>query len=75
MVTMNFIQTCKVTNLKEEYLIDLDVVVKVTKFTIGTLSQIKKTIAENPNLISDAFCSSFPEFTIETTLAFPEFVH
>lgn len=75
MVTTKFIQTCKVTDLKEEYLIDLDATIKETKFNIGTLSQIKKTIVENPNLILDAFCSSLSEFTIEPTFPFPEFIH
>ena len=45
------------------------------KLTIGTLSQIKKTIVDNPNIIPDTFCSSLFEFTIEPIFPFPEFVH
>lgn len=72
---MHFIQTCKAIVLKEELLIDLDATTKEIKFTIGTLSEIKKTIPESPNLILDAFSSSLSEFTIKPTFPFPEFVH
>lgn len=75
METATFVQTCKMTYPNEEFLIDLDATIKETKFTIGTLIQIKKTVAENPNLISDAFCSYLSQVTIEPTFPFPEFVH
>jgi len=71
MATAAFIQTCKMIDPNEEFLIDLDVCIKETKFTIGTLSQIKNMIAENPNLISDTFCSYLSEVTIEPTFPFP----
>ena len=75
MVTATFIQTCKMTDPNEYLIIDLDASIKETKFTIGTLSQIKKKVAENPNLISDAFCISLSLVTIKATFLFPEFVH
>ena len=75
MVTANFIQTCKMTYPNKEFLIDLDVSIKETQFTIGTLIQIKKIVTENPNLIFDAFFSSLSRVTIEPTFPFPEFIH
>ena len=75
MMTMHFIQTCKSTDPKEELLIDLDAAIKETKLTIGTLSQIKKTITDNPSIISNTFFSSLSQFIIEPTFPFSEFVH
>jgi hypothetical protein len=45
------------------------------KLTLGTLSQIKQTISDNSNIISDNLCSSLSHFTIGTTFPFQEFVH
>lgn len=75
MTTTHCIQTCKSTDSKEELLIDLDATIKEKKLTIGTLSQIKKTITDNPSIISDTFCSSLSKFTIQPTFPFPKFVH
>ena len=72
---MHFIQTCKSIDLKEELLIDLDAAIKETKLIIRTLSQIKKTIIDNPSIISNTFYSSLSELAIEPTFSFPEFVH
>ena len=62
------IKTCKSTDPKEEILIDLDASIELT---LGTLSQIKQTISDNSNIISDSFCSSLSQFTIEPTFPFP----
>ena len=75
MTTTHFIQTCKSIDPKEELFIDLDAVIKEMKLTIGTLSQIKKTIIDNPSIISDTSCSSLSEFTIEPTFPSLEFIH
>ena len=74
MTTTHFIKTCKSIDPKEEPLIDLDVAIKETKLTVGTLSQIKQTFVDNPSIISNTFCSSLSQFTIEPTFPFPEFV-
>ena len=74
MTTATFVQTCKISNPNEEFLIDLDAAIKETKFMIGNLRQIKKMVIENPNLISDIFCSSLSQVTIEPTFPFPEFI-
>ena len=68
-------KTCKSANRKEELLIHLDVVFRETELTLGTLSQIKKTISDNSNIIYDSFYSSLSQFTIEPTFPFLEFVH
>ena len=71
----HFIKSCKSTDPKEELLIDLDLAIKETKLIVGTLSQIKQTIIDNPSIISDTLCSPLSQFTIEPTFPFPEFVH
>ena len=55
MTMTNSIKTCKSTDPKEELLIDLDAAIKETKLTVGTLSQVKQTTMDNPNIISDTF--------------------
>ena len=74
-MTTNAIKTYKNVDPKEELLIDLDVVIKETELTLGTLSQIKQTILDNLNIISDTLCSSLSQFTIEPTFPFPELIH
>ena len=74
-MTTNAIKTCKNVDSKEELLIDLDAAIKETELTLGTLSQIKKTILDSSNIISDALCSSLSQFTIEPTFPFLEFIH
>ena len=69
------IKTYKSVDPKEELLIDVDATIKETELTLGTLNQIKKTILDNSNIISDSLCSSLSQFTIEPTFPFPEFVH
>ena len=75
MTTTNSIKTCKSVDPKEEILIDLDVRIKETQLTVGTLNQIKHTIMDNLNIISHTLCSSLSQFTIEPTFSFPEFIH
>ena len=75
MMTTNSIKTCKSANPKEELLIDLDVRIKETQLTIGTLNQVKHTIMDNSNIISHKFCSSLSQFTIEPTFPFPKLIH
>lgn len=69
------IKTCKQANTKEEFLIDLDASINENEITIGTLSHIKQTILDNPNIISKSFCSSLSQFAIEPTFPYPEFIH
>ena len=60
---------------REEHLVDLDAFIQETRLTLGSLSQIKPTILKNSNIISDSFCSSLSQFSLEPTFAHPEFVH
>ena len=69
------IKTCKSVDPKEELLIDLDVAINETKLTLGSLNQIKQTMLNNSNIISDSFCSSLSRFTFKPTFPFPKFVH
>ena len=43
---------------KEEFLIDLDTSIKENELTLGDLNQIKQTILDHSNIISDSFYSS-----------------
>ena len=52
------IKTCKQVDPKEEFLIDLDAAIKENELSLGNLNQIKQTILDNSNIISDSFCSS-----------------
>ena len=71
MATATFIQTYKMIDPNEEFLIDLDASIKENNFTIGTLSQIKKTVVENPNLISNVFFFVFIRSHDRTHLSIP----
>ena len=69
------IQTCKSVDPTESYIIDLDALITETKLTIGNQSQIKNTISQSPELISEAFCSSLSQLTVKPTFPFPELIH
>jgi hypothetical protein len=69
------IKSYKLIHPKEEHLLDLDAFIHETRFTLGSLSQIKKTIQNNFDIISDSFCSSLSLFSFEPTFPHPEFVH
>lgn len=69
------IKTYKLVDPKEEFLVDLDVAIQENKLTLGTLDQIKKTILDNSNIISDSLCSFLSQYTFEPTFPYPEFVH
>ena len=69
------IKTCKLIDPKEEYLVDLDASIQETMLTLGSLNQIKQIILDNPNIISNIFCSSLSQFTLEPTFPYLEFVH
>lgn len=69
------IKSCKLVNPKEEFLVDLDASIQENKLTLGTLDQIKHTIMDNSNIISDNFCSSLSQFTFKPTFPYPKFVH
>jgi hypothetical protein len=69
------IKTCKSIDPKEEYLVHLDASIQETMLTLGSLNQLKQTILENSNIISDSFCSSLSQFSLEPTFPHPEFVH
>ena len=64
-------KSCKQADLKEEFLVYLDAPIRENEFTLGTLSQIKQTILDNSNIISDSFCSSLSQFVIEPTFPYP----
>ena len=69
------IKTCKSIDPKEEYLVDLDASIQEIELTLGSLDQIKQVIMDNSNIISNNFCSSLSQFTLEPTFPYPEFVH
>ena len=69
------IKTCKFVDPKEEYLVDLDASVKESMLTLGSFNQIKQTIMDNSNIISDSFYSSLSRFTLEPTFPHPDIVH
>ena len=69
------IKSYKQDDPKEEFIVDLDSAIKENEFSLGTLSQIKQTILDNPNIISDSFCSSLSQFVIEPTFLYPELIH
>ena len=71
----NAIKSCKQADPKEEFIVDLDAAIRENEFTLGTLSQIKQTILDNPNIIFDSFCSSLSQFVIEPTFPYLEFIH
>ena len=68
------IKSCKQATPKEEFNVDLDSAIRENEFTLGTLSQIKQTILDNPNIISNSFYSSLSQFVIEPTFPYPEFI-
>ena len=63
------IKTCKYIDPKEEYLVDLDASIQETNLTLGSLNQIKQTILDNSNIISNSFCSSLSH--LPWSLPFP----
>ena len=69
------IKTCKQADPKQEFLVDLDASIKENELTLGNVNQIKQTILDNSNIISDILCSSLSQFTFEPTFPYPEFVH
>ena len=69
------IKSCKSIDPREDHLVDLDASIQETRFTLGSLSQIKQTILNNSNIISDSFCSSLSQFSLEPTFPLPEFAH
>lgn len=69
------IKSCKLVDPKEEFLVDLDSSIQENKLTLGSLDQIKQTILDNSNIISDSLCSSLSQFTLQPTFPYPEFVH
>ena len=74
-MAISAIKSCKQDDPKEEFIVDLDVAIRENEFTLETLSQIKQTILDNPNIISDSFCSSLSQFVIEPTFLYPELIH
>ena len=52
------IKLCKSIDPREDHLADLDASIQETRFTLASLSQIKQTILNNSDIISDSFCSS-----------------
>ena len=69
------IKSCKSIDPGEDYLVDLDASIQETRFTLGSLSQIKQTLLNNSDMISDSFCSSLSQFSLEPTFPHLEFVH
>ena len=58
------IKSCKSIDLVEDYLVDLDASIQETKFTLGSLSQIKQTILNNSDMISNSFFSTLSQFSL-----------
>ena len=52
------IKSCKSIDPGEDFLVDLDASIQETKLTLGSLSQIKQTILNNSDMISESFCST-----------------
>ena len=52
------IKSCKSIDPREDFLIDLDASIQETKLTLGSLSQIKQTILNNYDMVSDSSCST-----------------
>ena len=69
------IKSCKLIDPREDHLVDLDSSIKETRFTLGSLSQLKQTILNNSDIISDSFCSSLSQFSLEPTFPHSEFLH
>ena len=69
------IKTCKSIDPGEDFLIDLDAFIQETNLTLGPLSQIKQTMLSNSNMISETFCSTLSQFSLEPTFPHPELVH
>jgi hypothetical protein len=69
------IKSCKQVDPKEEFIVDLDSSIRENELNLGILSQIKQTILDIPNIISDSFCSSLSQFVIEPTFPYLEFIH
>ena len=59
------IKSYKSIDPRKDFLVDLDASIQETKFTLGSLSQIKKTILNNSDMISDSLCSTLSQFSLE----------
>ena len=69
------IKSCKSIDPREDHLVDLDTSIQETRFTLGSLHQIKQTILNNSDIIYDSFCLSLSQFSLEPTFPHPEFIH
>ena len=69
------IKTCKSIDPGEDFLIDLDVFIQETNLTLGPLSQIKQIMLSNSNMISERFCSTLSQFSLEPTFPYLELVY
>ena len=69
------IKSCKSIHPMEDHLVDLDASIQETRFTLGSLSQIKQTILNNFDVISDSFCSSLSQFSLEPNFPHPQFIY
>ena len=69
------IVTCKSIDHGEDFLIDLDAFIHETNLTFGPLNQIKQVMLSNSNMISENFCSTLSQFSLEPTFPHPELVH
>ena len=56
-------------------MVELDASIQETRFTLGSLSQIKQTILNNSDMISDSFCLSLSQLSLEPTFPHLEFIH
>lgn len=75
MACSTIIKSCKHLDPKEEHIIYLDTRVIETVLALRNLIEIKNKLSRVPNLISDSFCLSLFEVTIEPTFPFPDFIH
>ena len=69
------IKSCKSIDPGEDFFIDLDASIQETNLTLGPLSQIKQTMLSNSNMISESFCSTLSQFSLEPTFPHPKLVH
>ena len=69
------IKTYKSIDPGEDFLIDLDAFIQETNLTLRPLSQIKQVMLSNSNMISESFCSTLSQFSLQPTFPHPELVH
>lgn len=65
------IKSSKSIDPKEDFLVDLDASIQKTNLTLRSLNQIKQTILNNSDIISESLCSTLSQFSLEPTFPHP----